>query len=66
MFLDDVVDEGDATSFSSERTLTDSCKIGILVETVFMEHRHHSLVFHLSVSDDGIKNDLSVSIHILE
>ena len=64
MTLNNVVDEGYATPFSSKRTITYSSKVTITVEAITMEHSHHTLVFHLSVLHDGIENDLAVFVEV--
>ena len=66
MALDDVVDEGNATSLASERTVADAGKVGIAVEAVAVEHCHHTLVLHATVSNNGIEDDLAVLVHVLQ
>ena len=61
-----VVNESQAASLSSQRTITDTGKIGITVETVALEHGYHSLVFHLAVFYDGFENYLAVGIDVLK
>ena len=66
MTLDDMVDKGNATSLSSQRTIADTSEIRVTVEAVAMEHSHHTLVLHPSVCHDGIEYDLTVLVHILK
>ena len=66
MAFDDVVDEGDATAFASERTLSDSREVGVLVKAVAMEHGHHALVLHLAVAHDGVEDDVTVGVDVLK
>ena len=66
MTLHHVVDESQTTSLSSQRSVTNACKVRIAVETVALEHSHHSLIFHLAVFHDGFENNLPVSVDILQ
>ena len=66
MALDDVVDESQTAAFSTQRAFTDTGKVGVLVEAVAFEHRHHALVLHAAVAHDGVKDDLSVGIKVLQ
>ena len=64
--FDDIVDEGKAAAFPSERTFADACKIRIAVETIATEHGNDSLVFHAAIIDDGFKDGATVGIDVLE
>ena len=57
VFLDDGVDECQATPFAPERTLADACEVAVVVETVFAELCHHTPVFHLSVFHDEVEEE---------
>ena len=61
-----VVNESQTASLSSQRTITDTGKIGITVEAVALEHGYHSLILHLTVFHDGFENNLSVCIDVLK
>ena len=61
-----VVNKSQAASFSSQRTITDTGKIGITVEAVALEHGYHSLILHLAVFHNGFENYLAVCINILK
>ena len=66
MRLDDVVEKGQTTSFATKRTVADTRKVGVAVELATVEDCHDTEVFHVTILHDGIEDDLSVSIHILE
>ena len=59
------VDEGEATSFSSQRPIADAGEVAVLVETLALEHSHNAMVLHLSVGNNGVEGDLSMCINIL-
>ena len=65
MSLYDVVEESQSTSFSSERSVANSCEVAVSVEFSPVEHSHDTDVFHLSVLHYGLENDLSVCLYIL-
>src|SRR5574344_2648046 len=66
MFLDDIIDECQTTAFSSQGPVAYSRKIGIAVETVTLEDGDYSLILHDAVFDDGIEDNLTVRIDILQ
>ena len=66
MPLDDVVEKGQSAAFSTQRAFTDTGKVGVLVEAVAFEHRHHALVLHAAVAHDGVEDDLAVGIEVLQ
>ena len=66
MALDDIVQEGQATALTAQRTLTDAGEVGIAVELQSVEHGHHTDILHASVLYDGIEDNLTVGIHILQ
>ena len=66
MPLEQVVDEGEAASLASQTAVTDAGEVGVLVEALALEDRHHALVLHPAVRHDGIQNNLPVGIHVLK
>ena len=66
IFLDYGVDESQAAPLASERTLSDSREVRIVVEAVFLENRHHAAVFHLPVFHNQVEEKLSYLRGILE
>ena len=66
MVLHQVVDKGQTAAFASQRAVADACKVGVSVETVALEHGHHTLVFHLAVLDDGLEDEFPVGVHVLQ
>ena len=61
-----VVNKGQASSLSSQRTIANTGKVGIAVEAVALEHGHHSLVLHLAVFYDSFENNLPVCVNVLK
>ncbi len=66
MALDDVVEEGKSPALSAQGSLADAGKVGILIELHSIEHGYHTQVLHVTILHDGIEDDLSVGIHILQ
>ena len=66
MTLDDIIEECQATTFAAQRALADAGEVGIAVELQSVEHSYHADVLHPSVLHNGIEDNLSVSIHILQ
>ena len=64
--LQQMVDKGKASPFSSERAFTDAGKIGITVKAVALEHSHNTLILHLAVFHDRLKNNLAMGIDVLQ
>ena len=62
--LDDVIEECQTSTFSTQGTFTNAGKLAITVEAVTMEDGNDSLVLHLSITDNGIENILTMCIHI--
>ena len=61
-----MVDEGQAAPFAAQRAVADAGEVGVAVEAFALEHRHHALVLHAAVADDGVEDDLAVGIHVLQ
>ena len=66
MLFQEVVDKGQTASLTTQRSFTDAGKVGVGVEAIALEDSHHTLIFHLAVLHDGIEDDLSVSIYVLQ
>ena len=61
-----IIDESQATTLTSQRAVAYASKVRIAVETVALEHCHHSLVLHLTILHDGLEYNLTVSIDIFQ
>ena len=64
--LDDVVEEGEATSLASEGAFADAGELAVGVEAVAMEDGYHSLVFHAAIGDYGVEDVLTVEVDVGE
>ena len=60
-----IINKGQTTPFSSQRTFADTGKVGIGIKAVAQEFGYHTAVLHFPVFNDGIKNNLPVSVYIL-
>ena len=60
------VEKGQSASFSAERTVADTRKMGIFVETASVEHSHDSEIFHVAILHNRVENNLSRRIDILQ
>ena len=60
-----VVYKSQTTSFSAKASVTYTGKVGVLVKAFSLEYSHNTLVFHSSVCNNGVQDNLSVCIHIL-
>jgi hypothetical protein len=61
-----MVDEGKATAFSSKAAFANACEVAVLVETLSLEDCHYALILHAPVGNDGIENDGSVCVDVLQ
>ena len=66
MTLDDIVEECQASALSAQGTFSDTGKVGILVKLHSVEDCHDTQVLHVTILYDGIEDNLSVGIHILQ
>ena len=66
MTLHHVIYESQSAPFTSERTVTDTREIGITVETVPFKDGNDSLILHLAIFHDRLKNDAAMGVHILK
>ena len=64
--LDDVIEECQTTALTAQRTLADTGKVSIAVELQTVEHSYYTNVLHPTVLYDGVEDNLSVGIHILQ
>lgn len=60
------VEEGETTSLASERTISDTREVAVLVESLSLEDCNHTLILHTAVCHDGIEDDLTVGIDVLK
>ena len=56
----------DLTQMGGGFSRDDAGKVGILVKLHAVENSHYTDVFHVTILHDGIEDNLSVSIHILQ
>ena len=66
MTLDDIVQESKTSTLSAQGSFTDAGKVGILVKLHAVENSHDTDVFHVTILHDGIEDNLSVRINILQ
>ena len=66
MTLDDIVQESKAPTLSAQGSFTDAGKVGILVKLHAVENSHNTEVLHMTILYDGIEDNLSVRINILQ
>ena len=64
--FDDVVEECDAAPLAAQRAVADAGEVAEVVEALAVEDRHHALVLHPAVGDDGVVDDFAVLIDILQ
>ena len=55
ILLDYGIHERQAAPFAAKTALAYAREVGIVVETVFLEHRHHAAVLHLAVLHDKVE-----------
>ena len=63
---EDVVNEGQTTAFAAQTSISNTGKVGILVKALALEYSYNALILHPSVSYNGIQNNLTVCIHVLQ
>ena len=61
-----MVEESQSSSFASERAVADSCKVAVCVKLFAAENSYGTEVLHVAVLHDGVKDNLSVGIDILQ
>ena len=61
-----VVYESEAASFASQTAFSDTGKIAVLVETFTLEDCHNTLILHPSIGNNGVKDDCTMSIDVLQ
>ena len=59
-----ITHERQATAFASQRTVTDTRKVAVLVEAVSLVDGHHALVFHLAIAHDKVGDEPAGLIHV--
>ena len=65
MALDDVVEESQSAPLAAQGAIADAGKMAVGVEALAVEEGHDADVLHVTVFDDGIEDNLTVSIDIL-
>ena len=66
MALDDVVEESQATALTTQRAVANTGKVGKAVELQAVEYGYHTDILHATVLYDGIEDNLSVGIQVLQ
>ena len=66
MSLHNAVEKGQSATFSAQRTVADTRKMGVFVEPTAVEHGHDTQIFHVAILHDGIENNLPRRIHVLQ
>ena len=61
-----IIYESQATPFTSQRAVAYASEIRITVETVALEHCHHSLILHLTIFHYSLEYNLAVSVDIFQ
>src|SRR5574344_349867 len=61
-----VIQKSQTTPFASQRTVTDTGKMSILIKLHSIKDSNDTYVLHVPILNDGIKNNLTVSIYILK
>ena len=56
--------ERKTTSFTSKRTITDACEVGILIEAFLLIDGYYSFVFHLAIGRNEVSNELTSTLHV--
>ena len=64
--LNDIIEECQTTTLTSQRALTNTGEVTVSIKLQTVEHCHHTDILHAAILYDGIKDDLSVSIHIFQ
>ena len=66
MTLDNIVEEGEATAFATQGTLTDTGEMAVGIELHTVKDSHDTDILHTTILHDRIENDLTVGIDIFE
>ena len=66
MALDDIIEERQATTLTTEGAFTDAGEMGVAVKLQTVEHSHDTDILHPPVLHDGIEDNLPVGIDILQ
>ena len=61
-----IIYKSQTASLSSQRTVTDTGKVGITVETVTFKDGNHSLILHFTVFHNRFKDNPAMRIHVLK
>ena len=63
--LDHSAHKGQSSTLSSQRTVTDTGKVTVFIETIFLINSHDTGVLHAAVLYDQVEYQLACFIHIL-
>ena len=66
MTLDDVVKKSQSAPLAAQRAVANAGKVSITVEFQAVEDSHHANVLHVAVLHDGIEDNLTVGIQVLQ
>ena len=66
MCLDDIIEESETTTLSSERTLTDAGEMAIGIEFQTVEDCHRTDILHVTILHDGVEDNLAMGIDVLQ
>ena len=66
MHLDNIVKKGKAAPLSTQRSVADAGEMGIPVKLTAVENSHYSNVLHAAILHNCVKDDLTMSIDILQ
>ena len=66
MYFDNMVEKGKTTPLSTQRTVADTGEMGILVKLTAVENSHYTNVLHSAILYNCVKNNLTMSIDILQ
>ena len=66
MPLDDIIEESQATTLATQRTVANTGEMAIGIELQTVEYSHHADVLHAAILYDGVEDNLTVGIDILQ
>ena len=66
MLLYHIVEECQSPTLTAERTVADAGEVAVGVKLSAVEHCHHSDVLHVAILHNGVEDNLSVGIHVLQ
>ena len=66
MALDYIVEKSQSTAFSAQRAVAYTGEVGVTVELSTVEHSHNADIFHVAILHNGVKNDFTVQVNVLQ